>query len=84
MGDAFDSLALGGEERALSIRGLHLAAVIILTCAACITPIELFILEVWSSHGFSSLLLFVVARSHGRAPPAPSLCRLERLRALLC
>ena len=60
MGDAFDSLALGGDQdRALSIRGLHLAAVIILSCAACITPIELFILEVWSFHGFSSLLFVV-------------------------
>jgi hypothetical protein len=41
-----------------SIQGIYLGAVIIITCAACVTPLELFVMQMWDRHGFSSLLFF--------------------------
>lgn len=62
MGDACASalpLDVGGGA-ATRISGSFLGAVIVVTCAACVTPIELFLVELWPRLGFSSLLLVVV------------------------
>jgi hypothetical protein len=60
MGDAFRStLAAEAAGKSAQISGLYLGAVIIVSCAVSVTPIELFIIEVWPRHGLFSLLLFV-------------------------
>ena len=53
-------LLISGLRTASQVSGFHLAAVIILSCAACLIPIELFILEIWPRHGFNSLLLILI------------------------
>jgi glycosyl-4,4'-diaponeurosporenoate acyltransferase len=63
MGDAYQSI-LAVETRGKSstqIPSLYLGAIIIISCAACFTPIELFLVEIWPVHGFYSLLLLVAS-----------------------
>lgn len=61
MGNVFRSTlaADAGGKSATQLSGLYLGAMIIFSCAVSITPIELFLIEVWPRHGFFSLLLFV-------------------------
>jgi hypothetical protein len=49
-----------GGKNANRITGTYLGFIITISCAASFTPIELFLVEIWSRHGFFSLLLFVV------------------------
>ena len=61
MGDAFRSalaIETAGAEAA-QISNLYLGAMIVVNCAFCLTPVELFLVEIWPRHGFFSLLLFV-------------------------
>jgi Glycosyl-4,4'-diaponeurosporenoate acyltransferase len=53
------SLAVDTRNSAARISDLYLGAIIVINCAFCLTPIELFLIEIWPRHGFSSLLLFV-------------------------
>ncbi len=46
-----------GASHATQISNLHLGATIVVICAACFTPIELFLLELWPDHGSIGLLL---------------------------
>ena len=60
MGEAFHSrLAADAGGKSAQLSGLYMGAMIIVNFAISITPIELFMLEVWPRHGFFSLLLFV-------------------------
>jgi hypothetical protein len=55
------SVAVGGEgEDKTRIVGGYRGALIILDCAACFVPIELFLIEIWPRHGLISLL-FIIA-----------------------
>lgn len=49
-----------GEKSAAQISGMYLGVVIIINCAACLIPIELFLMEIWHRHEFFSLLFFVI------------------------
>ena len=56
-GDCGSVLAFDAEgEGATRIQGTYLGVIIVLSCAACLTPIELFLMEIWGRHGFFSLL----------------------------
>ena len=45
---------------ATQISGIHQGIIIIVSCAACLIPVELFLVEIWGRHGVSSLLFFVL------------------------
>lgn len=59
--DVFSSTlaADAGRKTASQLSGLYLGAMIIFICAVLITPIELFLVEIWPRQGFFSLLLVV-------------------------
>lgn len=60
MGDVFRStLTFVAGKSTTQLSGFYLGAMIVFICAVSITPIELFLVEVWPHHGFFSLLLFV-------------------------
>ena len=61
MTDACHSISARGAAAKSTnrISGLYMGAIIILSCAVSVVPIELFLIEIWPRHGFSSLLLFV-------------------------
>ena len=49
-----------GGKGATQLPGLYLGAIIIISCAAGLVPLELFLVEIWSRHGFFSLLLIIL------------------------
>ena len=54
-------LAIDAKEKSeTSIHGTYVGVVIIITCAACLTPLELFVVQIWDRHGFFSLMFFFV------------------------
>lgn len=59
MGDVFRSIVIAntGSKSADQISGFHLGVVIVVSFAFMFPPIELFLVEIWPRHGFSSLLL---------------------------
>jgi hypothetical protein len=61
------SILAGDLERsgATRISNIYLGAIIVINCAACLTPIELFLLEVWPVHGFLCLAFFLVPLGAG-------------------
>jgi len=57
MGAVCTLTASNTSKEAARITGSYLGAIIVISCAFCFTPIELFILEIWPYQGFLSLLL---------------------------
>ena len=54
------TVAVGAGKRVADwLPALYLGLIIIVSCAACLLPIELFLIEIWPRHGFYSLLLFI-------------------------
>jgi len=45
--------------------GSYLGAMIVVSCAACLTPLEIFLVELWPLHGFASLLLVAAPLAAG-------------------
>lgn len=74
---AFDA----GGKGAAQVSGRYLGAVIVVSCAACVTPVELFIVEVWPRHGFFSLLLVIAPVAAGWATARLLPERYYRIRA---
>jgi len=59
--DCSSALAVDARGKsATQIPSLYLGIIIIVSCAACFVPIELFLVEIWSQHGFFSLLFFII------------------------
>lgn len=59
--DCSSALAFDTEGGGVTqISGYYLGVMIIINCAACLIPIEFFLIEIWHRHEFFSLLLFVV------------------------
>lgn len=50
----------GRGKAATRIPSLYPGAIIIVSCAAGLVPLELFLVEIWSRHGFFSLLLVIL------------------------
>ena len=54
------AITAAGRSTGSRLPGWHHAAMIIISCTACILPLELFLLEVWPRHGSASLLLLLL------------------------